>query len=67
MVAQYDWDTKKFYMPIGVRLGKVAVKPTGSWNVYFEYQTALIYDDWPGAVVKNSYRLNVSYSWPIGK
>jgi len=66
MVAQYDWDTKKFYLPIGVRLGKVAVKPTGSWNVYFEYQTALIYDDWPGAAVKNSYRLNVSYSWPIG-
>lgn len=66
MVAQYDWDSKKFYLPIGVRVGKVAVKPNGSWNMYFEYQTSLIYDDWPGSAVKSSYRFNVSYSWPIG-
>ena len=67
MVAQYDWDSGKFYMPIGVRVGKVNVKPNGSWNFYFEYQTALIYDNWPGAAVKNSYRFNVSYTWPVGK
>ena len=67
MVAQYDWDSNKFYMPIGVRVGKVNVKPNGSWNFYFEYQTALVYDDWPGAAVKNSYRFNVSYTWPVGK
>jgi hypothetical protein len=67
MVAQYDWDSSKFYMPIGVRFGKVNVKPNGSWNFYFEYQTALIYDDWPGPAVKNSYRFNVSYTWPVGK
>ena len=66
MVAQYDWDSKKFYMPIGVRVGKVNVKPNGSWNLYFEYQTSLIYDDWPGSAVKNSYRLNVTYTWPAG-
>ena len=66
MTVQYDWDSKKFYLPIGVRVGKVAVKPDGSWNVYFEYQTSLIYDDWPGAAVENSYRFNVSYTWPLG-
>ena len=54
-------------MPIGVRVGKVNVKPNGSWNFYFEYQTALIYDDWPGAAVENSYRFNVTYTWPVGK
>ena len=67
MVAQYDWDSNKFYMPIGVRVGRVAVKPHGSWNLYFEYQTSLIYDDWPGAAVENSYRFNVTYTWPVGK
>jgi hypothetical protein len=67
MVAQYDWDSKKFFMPIGVRFGKVNVQPNGSWNIYFEYQTSLAYDDWPGAAVKNSYRFNVSYTWPVGK
>jgi len=67
MVAQYDWDSKEFYMPIGVRVGKVNVNPKGSWNFYVEYQTALVYDDWPGSAVKNSYRFNVSYTWPVGK
>ena len=67
MVAQYDWDSNKLYMPIGVRVGKVNVNPNGSWNFYVEYQTALIYDDWPGSAVKNSYRFNVSYTWPVGK
>lgn len=66
MVAQYDWDSRKFYLPIGVRFGKVNVHENGSWNFYFEYQTSLIYDDWPGAAVKNSYRFNVTYTWPLG-
>ncbi len=66
MVAQYDWDSKKLYLPIGVRIGKVIVKPKSSWNFYFEYQTALIYDDYPGAAPKNSYRFNFSYTWPAG-
>ena len=67
MVARWDWDTSKFYLPIGVRLGKVFVKPKGSWNFYFEYQTSLIYDDWLGSAVENSFRLNVTYTMPIGK
>lgn len=42
VVAQCDWDSKKFFVPIGVRFGKVKVQPSGSWNVYIEYQTSLI-------------------------
>ena len=53
--------------PGRVRIGKVAVKPNGSWNYYFEYQTSLVYDDWPGAAKENSYRINVTYTWPVGK
>jgi len=66
MVAQYDWDSNKFYLPIGVRVGKVNVKPNGSWNFYFEYQTSLIYKSYPGPAVKNSIRVNVSYTIPVG-
>jgi hypothetical protein len=66
MVAQFDWDSKKFYLPIGVRVGKVLVKPKGSWNYYFEYQTSLIYDNWPGSAVKNSFRVNITYTIPVG-
>jgi hypothetical protein len=65
MVALYDWDSKKFYMPIGVRFGKVFVMDKGSWNVYGEYQTALAYKSWAGSAVKNSYRLNVTYTMPV--
>ncbi len=65
MVALYDWDSNKFYFPIGVRFGKVIVKEKGSWNIYGEYQTSLIYESYPGPAVKNSYRFNVSYTMPM--
>jgi hypothetical protein len=66
MVAKYDWDTKRFYLPIGVRVGKVLVQEKSSWNFYAEYQTSLIYDDWPGSAVKNSLRINATYTLPVG-
>ena len=66
MVAQYDWDSKKLYLPIGIRFGKVIVKDKGSWNIYGEYQTSAIYKDWLGSAVKNSYRFNVTYTMPLG-
>ncbi len=66
MVANYDWNSKKFYLPIGVRLGKVFVKEAGTWNFYAEYQTSLFYDDWPGSAVDNSFRVNVTYTIPMG-
>jgi len=54
-----------FYVPIGVRFGKVIVKEKGSWNIYAEYQTSLIYKSYPGPAVENSYRFNVSYTIPV--
>lgn len=66
MVALYDWDSGKFYLPIGVRLGKVIVNENKTtWNFYAEYQTSLIYDSYPGPAVKNSIRVNVSYAMPV--
>jgi hypothetical protein len=66
MVANYDWDSKKWYLPIGVRLGKVFVKDHGTWNFYAEYQTSLLYKDWLGSAVDTSIRVNVSYTIPMG-
>ncbi|NOR86891.1 MAG: hypothetical protein GQ527_04730 [Bacteroidales bacterium] len=67
MVALYDWDSGGFYLPVGARFGKVFVWETSSLNVYAEYRTSAIYKDWEGSAVKNSYRLNVSYTIPVGK
>ena len=64
MVIQYDWDSREVYIPLGVRVGKVLVQPKGSWNIYFEYQTSLLYDDWPGVAIENSFRFNVTYTIP---
>jgi len=64
MVAQYDWDSGEFRVPIGVRIGRVLVKEKGSWNFYAEYQTSLIYKDWPGSAVENSFRINATYTIP---
>ena len=66
MVALYDWDSGKFYLPIGLRAGWVKVTEKGSWNFYTEYQTAAIYDDYPGPAVRNSVRFNVTYTVPVG-
>ena len=64
MVARYDWDSKKVYMPIGVRFGKVIVQANRSFNIYAEYQTALIYDDYPGPAVEDSFRINFTLTTP---
>lgn len=66
MVILYDWITGGFYLPIGARFGKVWVFDKGSLNVYGEYKTSAIYKNWEGSAVKNSYRVNVSYTIPLG-
>lgn len=67
IVILYDWNTNKWYVPIGARFGKVWVWEKSSLNVYGEYRTSMVYKDWEGSAVKNSYRLNVSYTIPVGK
>ncbi len=64
MTLSYDWDAREWYVPIGVRFGRVFVGPKSSWNIYGEYQTSLFYDDYPGPAVANSYRINVTYTMP---
>lgn len=66
MVVRYDWSSKQVYLPLGVRFGKVILTEAGSWNIYGEYQTSVIYKSYPGPAVENSYRLNVSYTIPVG-
>lgn len=66
MVMQYDWDSKKVYVPIGVRLGKVFAAKKGSWNAYAEVATSLVYDNWPGSAKDTSFRINLTKTLPVG-
>ena len=64
MTVRWDWDSNELYMPIGVRIGRVIVNPNSSFNIYAEYQTSLIYDNYPGAAVENSFRINFTLTMP---
>ena len=66
IVATYDWNTKGFYLPLGLRFGKVWVLEKGSINAYVEYRTSAIYKSWQGPAVKNSFRVNFTYTMPVG-
>ena len=66
IIATTGFHKSEFYLPIGVRVGKVIVGKKSSWNIYGEYQTSLIYDDWSGSAVENSFRINVTYTLPVG-
>lgn len=66
LVAQYSWEFGGWKLPVGARLGYVLVNPNNSWNFYVEYASDIATDDWPGAAAKNKYRVNVSYSMPVG-
>lgn len=66
IVALYSWDKNQIYVPMGARIGKVWVLEKGSINFYGEYRTSMIYKNWDGPAVKNSYRLNLSYTIPVG-
>lgn len=66
MVILLDWNSGKWYVPFGVRVGKVFILKNGSTlNAYAEYQTSLIYKSYPGPAVQNSIRLNLSYAIPV--
>ena len=51
---------------LSIRRQYVLVLPKNSWNFYVEYATEFATDDWPGAAAKNKFRLNVSYTIPVG-
>ena len=66
MQAQYSWEFGGWKVPLGLRLGYVLVRPTASWNFYVEYASEFATSDWPGAAAQSKFRVNVSYSMPIG-
>ena len=63
----YNWDAKAWLIPLGIRFGKIFINKNGSaWNLYGEFRTTVWYDDsWPGSVMNNAFRLNVSHAFPM--
>jgi len=61
-------DSNEFYVPIGVRVGKVIPggNGKGSWNFYVEAQTSWVYDNYPDAAKDSSWRFNVTRTLPAG-
>lgn len=61
----YDWHNEVWLIPVGVRLGKLWVGDRTTWNLYGEYRTSVVYEDWKGSAVKDAFRVNVSYTIPM--
>jgi len=62
----YDWQNSAWLIPVGLRFGKVFITESGAAvNVYGEYRTTVVYNDWPGSAIKNAIRVNVSYAFPM--
>jgi len=60
----YNWQNKKFLVPLGIRLGKTIPDDKGGiWNAYAEYRTNIVYKDWQGAAASDIIRVNVSYTF----
>ena len=66
MVINYDWKTSEWYVPLNLRFGRVLVGDKGSWNLYAEVGTSIVYDDWEGAAKDQSIRLNITRTIPVG-
>ncbi len=60
----YHWQDKEFLVPMGFRLGKtIKDKKGGTWNMYGEYRTHIVYKDWNGAVASDIIRISASYTF----
>jgi len=60
----YHWQEKEFLVPMGFRLGKTFPdKRGGTWNLYGEYRTNVVYKDWPGSAASDIIRISGSYTF----
>ncbi len=60
----YNWQNNKFLVPLGFRLGRTfRDKKGGTWNMYGEYRTHIVYKNWQGAVASNIIRVSASYTF----
>ncbi|MDX2418939.1 MAG: hypothetical protein QNK19_15890 [Xanthomonadales bacterium] len=60
----YNWQKNEWLIPLGIRLGKtIKDRKGGTWNMYGEYRTNVVYKDWPGAAAKNIFRISASYTF----
>jgi len=50
-----------FWTALGIGWGN-----GGQTFINDEYRTSLVYKGWQGSAVKNSYRINATYSIPVG-
>jgi len=60
----YNWQKKEWLVPLGLRLGKtIKDKRGGTWNMYGEYRTNVVYKDWPGSAASDIIRISASYTF----
>ena len=60
----YHWQENEWLIPLGFRLGKTfGDKRGGTWNMYGEYRTNIVWKDWPGSAASDIIRISASYTF----
>ena len=66
-VISYDWQSKAFFVPFGLRIGRAFINPGTTWNFYVEYASSLTYGDaWTRPVASHALRINGQFQIPVG-
>ena len=64
-VIRYNWQDQSWFVPVQVRLGKAFIQPDKTYNVYIEYGTSVVYDNWAPPVATHAVRVNFQFQLPI--
>jgi hypothetical protein len=60
----YHWQKNEWLIPLGFRLGKtIKDRKGGTWNLYGEYRTNIVWKDWPGSAASDIIRVSASYTF----
>ena len=64
-VMQYNWQSKSWFVPVGLRFGKAFINDKRTINAYVEWAASAVYDEWPGSAAGQSIRINVQWQIPV--
>lgn len=64
-VISYNWQTKGWLIPLGLRVGKAFVSDKNTINTYVEWASSAAWPEWQAPVASNSIRVNIQWQIPV--
>lgn len=64
-VISYNWQTKGWLIPLGLRVGKAFISEKNTFNAYVEWASSAAWPEWQAPVASNSIRVNIQWQIPV--